>query len=138
MDHDQDSIGRGRIAGIPSAGMVLVGLVMLAVVYLAFGNVSLNSLFGDAFSNTSSTVGLTEITVTGQESTYYVAAPANVRNRATAMGTVIVNQMRPGDTVAGTIEVGENGSALWLRLANGSGYISATNLTSSAVVTESN
>lgn len=137
MDHDQDNIGRGRIAGIPSVGLVLVGLVMLAVGYLTFGDVSLNSMFGDAFSSRS-TGGPTAITVTGQETTYYVSGPANVRNRATAIGTTIVTQLPPGDAVTGTIEVGENGSALWLRLANGSGYISATNLTPNAVVTESN
>ena len=136
MDHNQDNIGRGRIAGIPSAGLVLFGLVMLAVAYLVFGNASMRSIFGRATSVASSMGGTTEIAVTGQESTYYVVAPANVRNRSTAMGSAIVSQQPPGASVTGTIVVGENGSALWLRLTNGGGYISATNLSFSNTVTE--
>jgi hypothetical protein len=136
MENDQKGIGRGRIGGIPSAGLVAAGLVVLAVGYLAFGNVSMSSIFGGAFSAASSTGGATEITVTGQESTYYIVAPANIRNRPTAIGTSISSQLPRGVAVAGTIEVGENGSALWLRLANGSGYISATNLTAGAIFTE--
>ena len=134
MDRNQDELGRGSIAGIPSAGLVLAGVVMLAAGYLAFGNVSLTSIFGSAGSVASSMDGPNDIVVTGQEATYYIVAPANVRNRATAIGTAIVSQQPRGVAVTGIIELGENGSALWLRLADGSGYISATNLSSGEAV----
>ncbi len=64
----------------------------------------------------------------GQEAQLYVIADANVRERPTAQGTGIKNKIARGTRVTGKMQTGEDGKSLWLKLADGSGYVGAVNL----------
>jgi Double zinc ribbon len=64
----------------------------------------------------------------GEQAALYVTADANVRDKPTARGTSIKSKIARGTRLTGTMRTGEDGKSLWLKLADGTGYVGAINL----------
>jgi hypothetical protein len=58
----------------------------------------------------------------------YVMTEANVRDRATTVGSTILGKMPRGSAVSGVVKLGEDGKSEWLELADGKGFIATVNL----------
>lgn len=60
----------------------------------------------------------------------YTSSQANIRNVATAQGpdSRVVGTLSRGQQVRGTMHQGLSGSSYWFKLADGRGWVSATNL----------
>lgn len=66
----------------------------------------------------------------GGEVVKFVTSQTNIRNIATAQGpdSRVVGTLSRGQQVRGTMHQGLNGSSYWFKLADGRGWVSATNL----------
>lgn len=109
---------RGMVLGHPSAAALFGVLAALALISLGWDYLPR----GDAGSNSSG------LQVTGNPTRLYVATDANIRDRATSKGSSIVGKLLPGTVVEGIVQTGESGGYLWLRLNDGSGFVSIVNL----------
>jgi hypothetical protein len=67
-------------------------------------------------------------TITGQVTSLFIVADANVRNRATAQGSNIIKKMLRGTSVSGIMQIGEDGTSQWFKLDGDAGFIGAVNL----------
>jgi hypothetical protein len=68
----------------------------------------------------------------GQQNGLHVRVKANVRTAATSRGNQPVGQLERDTIVGGTIVQGEDGTSRWLKLDDGSGYLSANVLSTIA------
>lgn len=59
---------------------------------------------------------------------FYAAADANIRDKATTVGTVILGKLPRGQVGMGVMITGEDGETPWLKLADSKGFIAASNL----------
>ncbi len=59
---------------------------------------------------------------------YFAVADANIRDKATTVGTTITGKLLRGTSAAGSIVTGEDGTTPWLQLADGKGFIAMSNL----------
>lgn len=59
---------------------------------------------------------------------FFVMTEANVRDRATTVGSTILGKMPRGSAVTGVVKLGEDGTSEWLELADGKGFIATVNL----------
>jgi hypothetical protein len=66
--------------------------------------------------------------ITGQETTLYIIADANLRDRATAQGSTLLSKLPRGTAVTGTMEIGTDQTSAWFKLADGRGYVGGVNL----------
>jgi hypothetical protein len=62
----------------------------------------------------------------------YAVTKANIRDKPTTTGSTIVGTLPRGSIAEGSLILGENGSDNWLKLSDGSGFISAVNLSEEA------
>ena len=69
--------------------------------------------------------------IIGQKVAMFIVADANVRDRATAKGSRIIDKMFRGNSVSGVMQLGEDGTSRWVKLDKGAGYIGAVNLSKS-------
>jgi hypothetical protein len=60
----------------------------------------------------------------------FVLASANLRNKPTTLGSTIVAKLARGTRLDGAMEVGADGTSQWFKLADGRGFVSAVNLSS--------
>lgn len=58
----------------------------------------------------------------------YAVAEANIRDKATTVGTQIVGKLARGFAVSGTVVTGADGTTPWLELADGKGFVAMSNL----------
>jgi zinc-ribbon domain len=63
-----------------------------------------------------------------EQTEYFAVADANIRNKATTVGTSILGKLIRGTAAKGDVIVGEDGSTQWLELADGKGFIAMSNL----------
>jgi hypothetical protein len=63
-----------------------------------------------------------------EDSKYYAVADANIRDKATTVGSTITGKLLRGTGASGKIITGEDGSTSWLELADGKGFIAMSNL----------
>lgn len=70
--------------------------------------------------------------ITGQKVQMFIVADANMRDRATAKGSNIIDKIMRGATVSGVLQLGEDGQSRWLKLDGGDGFIGAVNLSIAA------
>jgi hypothetical protein len=59
---------------------------------------------------------------------YFSVADANIRDKATTVGTTILGKLLRGTSTTGTVITGEDGTTQWLELADGKGFIAMSNL----------
>jgi hypothetical protein len=59
---------------------------------------------------------------------YYAVADANIRDKATTVGTNITGKLLRGTAASGTVITGEDGTTQWLELVEGKGFIAMSNL----------
>jgi hypothetical protein len=59
---------------------------------------------------------------------FFVMTEANVRDRATTVGSTILGKMPRGSAVTGVVKLGEDGTGEWLELADGKGFVATVNL----------
>ncbi len=62
------------------------------------------------------------------ETTYFAVTRANIRDRATTVGTNITGSLQRGDEAKGSIILGEDGKTNWLKLSADRGFVSMINL----------
>lgn len=60
---------------------------------------------------------------------YYAALEANIRDRASTQGSMILGKAARGESLSGKVVLGEDGSSDWLELADGKGFVALVNLT---------
>lgn len=70
--------------------------------------------------------------ITGQVTSMYILADANVRDRPTAKGSNIIDKIFRGTSISGILQIGEDGTSQWFRLDGNAGFIGAVNLSFSA------
>jgi zinc-ribbon domain len=58
----------------------------------------------------------------------YAVAEANIRDKATTVGTQIIGKLARGFAVSGTVVTGADGTTPWLELADGKGFVAMSNL----------
>jgi hypothetical protein len=62
------------------------------------------------------------------ETSYFAVADANIRDKATTVGTTIKGKLLRGTSALGSIITGEDGTTSWLKLAGDKGFIAMSNL----------
>ncbi len=62
------------------------------------------------------------------ETAYFAVADANIRDKATTVGTTITGKLLRGASATGSIITGEDGTTPWLELSDGKGFIAMSNL----------
>jgi uncharacterized protein YgiM (DUF1202 family) len=72
--------------------------------------------------------GPEQVGVTGEQTSLFVVADANLRNKATAQGSAISGKVPRGTKVSGVMQMGEDGVSRWFKLADGRGFIGGVNL----------
>ncbi len=66
------------------------------------------------------------------DSPMFARAHANVRDRATSIGTNIVTTVERGEVLSGKVILGEDGTSSWLKLSDGRGFLGISNLSANA------
>jgi hypothetical protein len=59
---------------------------------------------------------------------FYVMTEANIRDKATTVGSNILGKMPRGSAITGVVKLGEDGTSEWLELADGKGFVGMVNL----------
>lgn len=59
---------------------------------------------------------------------YYTALEANIRDRASTQGSMILGKAARGESLPGKVVLGEDGTSDWLQLAEGKGFVALVNL----------
>jgi hypothetical protein len=59
---------------------------------------------------------------------FFVMTEANIRDKATTVGSNILGKMPRGSAVTGVVKLGEDGTSEWLELADGKGFVATVNL----------
>jgi uncharacterized protein YgiM (DUF1202 family) len=72
--------------------------------------------------------GAEMVGVTGEETSLFVVADANLRSKATAQGSSISGKVPRGTKVSGVMQMGDDGISRWFKLADGRGFIGGVNL----------
>jgi hypothetical protein len=58
----------------------------------------------------------------------FTMTEANIRDKATTVGSQIIGKMPRGSALSGTVKLGEDGTSEWLELAEGKGFVAVVNL----------
>lgn len=106
---------------------VILGMLLLGFLYFA---VFLDREAPDAPAATASSAPPPPSSTVKVEEQYFVVADANVRDRATSVGTSVVRKEIRGSMLRGTVEIGEDGRTQWLKLSDSSGFVALSNLSS--------
>jgi Double zinc ribbon len=110
---EPDTRNRNLIIGAVAAGALLIGILFWINRYSWLG-------MEPPLENATAAIGT--------EKTMYVIASANLRDRATSQGSSVVGKLPRGAKVSGVLELGEDGTSNWLKIAESGNYISAVNL----------
>ena len=78
-------------------------------------------------SDASYSTGTDEVE-TAATKQFYVMTEANIRDKATTVGSIILGKMPRGSAVTGIVKLGQDGTSDWLELADGKGFIATVNL----------
>lgn len=110
-----------RTKGFALAAVIIIGLLA----YLAFGGdeATKNNIAADAATEQAAPAE-----PLGQERTMWVVADANVRDRATAQGSKLLDKLPRGTKIDGVMQIGEDGKSQWFRLTDNRGYVGGVNL----------
>lgn len=65
---------------------------------------------------------------TAEAKQMFVMTEANIRDKATTVGSNILGKMPRGSAVSGVVKLGEDGISEWLELTDGKGFIATVNL----------
>lgn len=96
-------------------------LLLLLLYYLIF-------IRDDVSSNTPAATTEKIEAKEGVETQYYAVADANIRDKATTVGTQIVGKLLRGTAASGTVITGADGTTQWLELADGKGFVAMSNI----------
>ena len=69
-----------------------------------------------------------EVADSGEVRQMFVMTEANIRDKATTVGSTILGKMPRGSAVTGVVKLGEDGTTEWLQLQDGNGFIATVNL----------
>ncbi|MGB5078281.1 MAG: zinc-ribbon domain-containing protein [Sphingorhabdus sp.] len=62
----------------------------------------------------------------------FTTTEANIRDKPTTAGSMILGKLPRGSAVTGTVKLGDDGVSEWLELTDGKGFIAVVNLTDAA------
>jgi zinc-ribbon domain len=96
-------------------------LLLLLLYYLIFIRDDVSSPVAPA---TTSKIEAKEV----EGAKLYAVADANIRNKATTVGTQISGKLLRGTATSGTVITGEDGTTPWLELDDGKGFVAMSNL----------
>ncbi len=116
-------------------GRIVAGAIVLVVVggigFWAIGGKKVadaGEAGADAAAAGAAVAAVADPSITGQEATLYIIADANVRDRPTAQGSNLVTKLARATAVTGTMQIGEDQTSAWFKLADGRGFIGGVNL----------
>jgi hypothetical protein len=96
-------------------------LLLLLLYYLIFIR---DDVSGTTPPSTTAKVEAKEVADTA----YFAIADANIRDKATTIGTTITGKLLRGTSATGTVITGEDGTTQWLELVDSKGFIAMSNL----------
>lgn len=86
-------------------------------------------ILDDLGSNTGEkTTASTAVDATLESKQLFAMTEANIRDRATTVGSQILGKLPRGSAVTGVVKLGMDGSSEWLELSDGKGFIAVINL----------
>lgn len=86
-------------------------------------------ILDDLGSNTGEkTTTSTAVDATLESKQLFAMTEANIRDRATTVGSQILGKLPRGSAVTGVVKLGMDGSSEWLELSDGKGFIAVVNL----------
>ena len=106
---------------LPSA--IAVGVLMIGALY--FWLFIMDDLGG---APTDPKNASTAVDATLESKQLYAMTEANIRDRATTVGSQILGKLPRGSAVTGVVKLGMDGSSEWLELSDGKGFIAVINL----------
>ena len=106
---------------LPSA--IVVGVLMIGALY--FWLFIMDDLGG---APTDPKNASTAVDATLESKQLYAMTEANIRDRATTVGSQILGKLPRGSAVTGVVKLGMDGSSEWLELSDGKGFIAVINL----------
>lgn len=106
---------------LPSA--IVVGVLMIGALY--FWLFIMDDLGG---APTDPKNASTAVDATLEPKQLYAMTEANIRDRATTVGSQILGKLPRGSAVTGVVKLGMDGSSEWLELSDGKGFIAVINL----------
>ena len=106
---------------LPSA--IVVGVIMIGALY--FWLFIMDDLGG---APTDPKNASTAVDATLESKQLYAMTEANIRDRATTVGSQILGKLPRGSAVTGVVKLGMDGSSEWLELSDGKGFIAVINL----------
>jgi uncharacterized membrane protein (GlpM family) len=112
-------------------GRIVAGATILVVAggIALFASQNKRAEYGTAMDEAAAAgADATNPAITGQETTLYIIADANLRDRATAQGSTLLSKLPRGTALTGTMEIGADQTSTWFKLADGRGYIGGVNL----------
>lgn len=98
---------------------------VLAVVALYFWLFILDDLGSNTGEKTTAS---TAVDATLESKQLFAMTEANIRDRATTVGSQILGKLPRGSAVTGVVKLGMDGSSEWLELSDGKGFIAVINL----------
>lgn len=118
---------------MPAQGNSSVPWIIAGAVVLLLGALVTYLVMTRDQSNAPTTAAATspaEPAAVGAEVVKYVTSQTNIRNIATAQGpdSRVLGTLTRGQQVRGTMHQGLSGNSYWFKLADGRGWVSATNL----------
>jgi hypothetical protein len=96
-------------------------LTLLLAYYLIF-------IRDDVSSQPAPAASQKEIAKQVEGTKFFAVADANIRDKATTVGTSITGKLLRGSTASGTVITGDDGATSWLELDDGKGFIAMSNL----------
>jgi hypothetical protein len=112
----------------PARNWVVIGAVigtLLVIGALYFWLFVADDMGGTTDSSYDNKV---EASKTVEAKQMFAMTEANIRDKPTTIGSVILGKMPRGSAVTGVIKLGEDGTSEWLELADGKGFIGVVNL----------
>lgn len=78
---------------------------------------------GDSISDTAA-----ESITTAASTQMFAMTEANIRDKATTVGSNIIGKFPRGSALTGVLKIGEDGTSDWFELADGKGFVASVNL----------
>lgn len=104
-------------------GSAALLLLLAALYFLLFVADDMGSGEGNSYENV---VGADTAVAPTQ---MFAMTEANIRDKATTVGSNIIGKFPRGSALTGVLKIGEDGTSDWFQLADGKGFVASVNLT---------
>ncbi len=112
--------------------LLIGGGALFAMLLLGYYFLFLNDDVGAPAKARTEEIETKEEVKTGEVKSYFAMTQANVRDKATTVGSTVTSKIARGTEVKGKVILGEDGTSDWLELEDGSGFVGMVNLSETA------